>query len=77
KEDQLGRDHVGWDPNMDDEALFRANRGCWVLAPPLPPGAPPPAGAPHLSPGGALLTAADLPDIALLRRVRDALEARL
>ncbi|MFJ9702707.1 hypothetical protein [Streptomyces fradiae] len=46
-------------------------------APPLPPGAPPPAGAPHLSPGGALLTAADLPDIALLRRVRDALEARL
>lgn len=31
KEDQLGRDHVGWDPNMDDEALFRANRGCWVL----------------------------------------------
>lgn len=31
KEDQLGRDHVGWDANMDDEALFRANRGCWVL----------------------------------------------
>lgn len=31
KEDQLGRDHVGWDPNMDDAALFRANRGCWVL----------------------------------------------
>ncbi|MFF7135372.1 hypothetical protein ACFZBZ_23800 [Streptomyces sp. NPDC008196] len=31
EEDQLGRDHVGWDPNMDDEALFRANRGCWVL----------------------------------------------
>ncbi|MEU5411974.1 MULTISPECIES: hypothetical protein [Streptomyces] len=31
REDQLGRDHVGWDPNMDDEALFRANRGCWVL----------------------------------------------
>ncbi|WP_190038508.1 hypothetical protein [Streptomyces fructofermentans] len=29
--DQLGRDHVGWDANMDDEALFRANRGCWVL----------------------------------------------
>ncbi|MGW1466406.1 hypothetical protein ACWCPT_18910 [Streptomyces sp. NPDC002308] len=31
QEDQLGRDHVGWDPNMGDEALFRANRGCWVL----------------------------------------------
>jgi hypothetical protein len=31
QEDQLGRDHVGWDPNMSDEALFRANRGCWVL----------------------------------------------
>ncbi|MFJ5788133.1 hypothetical protein [Streptomyces hydrogenans] len=31
EEDQLGRDHVGWDPNMGDEALFRANRGCWVL----------------------------------------------
>lgn len=31
QEDQLGRDHVGWDPNMDDEALFHANRGCWVL----------------------------------------------
>ncbi|MFD4495606.1 hypothetical protein [Streptomyces sp. NPDC058486] len=29
--DQLGRDHVGWDENMSDEALFRANRGCWVL----------------------------------------------
>ncbi|MFE5804672.1 hypothetical protein [Streptomyces sp. NPDC056491] len=31
QEDQLGRDHVGWDPDMSDEALFRANRGCWVL----------------------------------------------
>lgn len=31
QEDQLGREHVGWDPNMGDEALFRANRGCWVL----------------------------------------------
>ncbi len=31
KEDQLGRNHVGWDPAMDDEALFEANRGCWVL----------------------------------------------
>ncbi|MCX5303068.1 hypothetical protein OG304_06325 [Streptomyces sp. NBC_00160] len=31
EEDQLGRDHVGWDSNMDDEAIFRANRGCWVL----------------------------------------------
>ncbi|KOG07445.1 hypothetical protein ADK34_40260 [Streptomyces viridochromogenes] len=29
--DQLGRDHVGWDEKMGDEALFRANRGCWVL----------------------------------------------
>ncbi|MFE1574537.1 hypothetical protein [Streptomyces fradiae] len=46
--------------------------------PPLPPGIPPqPSGAPHPPPGGALLAAADLPDIALLRRVRDALEARL
>ncbi|WKX17496.1 MULTISPECIES: hypothetical protein [unclassified Streptomyces] len=31
KEDQLGRDHVDWDPAMDGEALFRAYRGCWVL----------------------------------------------
>lgn len=31
EEDQMGRDHVGRDPNMCDEALFRANRGCWVL----------------------------------------------
>jgi hypothetical protein len=31
KGDQLSRDHVGWDPHMDDEALFRANHGCWVL----------------------------------------------
>jgi hypothetical protein len=31
QEDQLGREHVGWDPNMSDEALFHANRGCWVL----------------------------------------------
>ncbi|MFJ5635090.1 hypothetical protein ACIQF5_20935 [Streptomyces goshikiensis] len=31
QEDQLRRDHVGWDKNMGDEALFRANRGCWVL----------------------------------------------
>ncbi|MCW5252297.1 MULTISPECIES: hypothetical protein [unclassified Streptomyces] len=31
QEDQLGRDHVGWDENMGEEALFRANRGCWVL----------------------------------------------
>lgn len=31
EQDQLGRDHVGWDSNMDDAALFRANRGCWVL----------------------------------------------
>lgn len=31
EQDQLGRDHVGWDSNMDDTALFRANRGCWVL----------------------------------------------
>ncbi|MFF7205427.1 hypothetical protein [Streptomyces sp. NPDC008141] len=31
KDDQLGRDHVGWDPDMDDAAMFRANRGCWVL----------------------------------------------
>ncbi|MFI9588175.1 hypothetical protein ACIHCQ_41795 [Streptomyces sp. NPDC052236] len=30
-EDGLGRDHVGWDAHMDDAALFRANRGCWVL----------------------------------------------
>ena len=31
QEDQLGRDHVGWVESMGDEALFRANRGCWVL----------------------------------------------
>ncbi|PCG82961.1 hypothetical protein CIB93_27265 [Streptomyces sp. WZ.A104] len=31
QEDQLGRNIVGFDPLMDDEALFHANRGCWVL----------------------------------------------
>lgn len=31
EQDQLGRDHVGWDPQMGDVELFRANRGCWVL----------------------------------------------
>lgn len=30
-EDQLNREFVGWDADMDQEALFRANRGCWVL----------------------------------------------
>ncbi|MFE5792925.1 hypothetical protein ACFQ8C_10130 [Streptomyces sp. NPDC056503] len=26
QEEQLGRDHVGWDENMGDEALFRRVR---------------------------------------------------
>ncbi|MGA5870007.1 hypothetical protein [Streptomyces cinereoruber] len=31
QQDQLGRSYVGWHENMSDEALFQANRGCWVL----------------------------------------------
>ncbi|MER6017741.1 hypothetical protein [Streptomyces anulatus] len=31
QEDQLGRSIVGFDPVMNDDALFHANRGCWVL----------------------------------------------
>lgn len=31
QEDQLGRGYVGWHESMSDEALFQANRGCWVL----------------------------------------------
>lgn len=31
QEDQLGRSYVGWHESMSDEALFQANRGCWVL----------------------------------------------
>ncbi|MDX3803387.1 hypothetical protein [Streptomyces sp. AK04-3B] len=31
QEDQLGRSYVGWHESMSGEALFQANRGCWVL----------------------------------------------
>jgi hypothetical protein len=30
-EDPLGRAYVGWAPEMTEEQLYEANRGCWVL----------------------------------------------
>ena len=29
--DPLGRSYVGYSPDMTDEELYEANRGCWVL----------------------------------------------
>lgn len=29
--DELGRDHVGYEPGMSEQDMYIANRGCWVL----------------------------------------------
>lgn len=29
--DELGRDHVGYAPDMSEADMYTANRGCWVL----------------------------------------------
>ncbi|MEU0237741.1 hypothetical protein ABZ234_08615 [Nocardiopsis sp. NPDC006198] len=31
--DPLGRDHVGWSPDLDEHQVYEAGRGCWVLGP--------------------------------------------
>jgi hypothetical protein len=33
KQDELGRDRVGFSPTMSDLALYDANHGCWKLGP--------------------------------------------